>query len=449
MAAGAAGEEEPGGKGKRKYKRVGQYAIGRTIGEGTYGSVKFARDLETREGVAVKVLRRKQVERANRGGSVKREITIMKAVRHPCIVDLKGVLATKSRIYIVMELVTGGELFDLVAARGPLPEDECRQHFNRLIDGVEFCHRKGVCHRDLKPENLLLDQDGRVKISDFGLSSLTSRDLESGNDPHLTTTCGTPNYVAPEVLRHTAYDGRAADVWSCGIILYVLVAGWLPFDEPTLPELYSKISRADYAIPSNASTGMANLLSKILVPDPKRRASIGAIKADPWFRLHYTPVKPHVDAIQRESVEDGINHIEEVSAVGEDDQPREPKATSSLNAFELINMSAFDLGNLFEAREDIVHRHTRFATSAHPEETLRRIQSAVAARGLSPRRTAHSLHMEGSPERFGYVSAMAELFEILPGLFFAEFRRVRGDPRHFYKLFLEVQGDLSDIIVRR
>ncbi|KAF9609669.1 hypothetical protein IFM89_017848 [Coptis chinensis] len=145
------------------------------------------------------------------------------------------VLASRTKIYIILEFITGGELFDKIVHHGRLSEAEARRYFQQLIDGVDYCHSKGVYHRDLKPENLLLDSLGNLKISDFGLSALPPQGVSI-----LRTTCGTPNYVAPEVLSHKGYDGAVADVWSCGVILYVLMAGYLPFDEIDLTTLYSK-----------------------------------------------------------------------------------------------------------------------------------------------------------------------------------------------------------------
>lgn len=154
------------------------------------------------------------------------------------------VLASKTHVYMVLELVTGGELFDRIVASGRLEEAAARIYFQQLVDGVAYCHERGVCHRDLKPENLLLDAAGRLKISDFGLSCLP--EAKGRSMAALRTTCGTPNYVAPEVLRGEGYDGRAADVWSVGCILYVLVAGSLPFDEPQLCALFAAINSAKF-----------------------------------------------------------------------------------------------------------------------------------------------------------------------------------------------------------
>ncbi|XP_057833398.1 CBL-interacting serine/threonine-protein kinase 24 isoform X3 [Cryptomeria japonica] len=216
-------------------RRVGKYEMGRTIGEGNFAKVKFAQNTETGENVAMKVLEKGTILRNRMVDQIKREISIMKLVRHPNIVRLNEVLASQSKIYIVLEFVTGGELFDKIAHQGRLGENESRRYFQQLIDALDYCHSKGVYHRDLKPENLLLDSQGNLKISDFGLSALSQQE-----DGLLHTTCGTPNYVAPEVLGHKGYDGAASDVWSCGVILYVLMAGYLPFDESDLVSLYRR-----------------------------------------------------------------------------------------------------------------------------------------------------------------------------------------------------------------
>ncbi|XP_048438820.1 CBL-interacting protein kinase 32-like [Pyrus x bretschneideri] len=139
------------------------------------------------------------------------------------------VMGSETKIFIDMEFVTGGELFDKIVNNGRMREDEARRYFQQLINAVDYCHSRGVYHRDLKPENLLLDACGNLKVSDFGLSALSQQD-----DGLIHTTCGTPNYVAPEVLKGGGYDGATADLWSCGVILFVLLAGYLPFDDSNL-----------------------------------------------------------------------------------------------------------------------------------------------------------------------------------------------------------------------
>jgi 5'-AMP-activated protein kinase catalytic alpha subunit len=200
---------------------------------------------------------------------IKREISIMKLVRHPYVVRLHEVLASRTKIYIILEFITGGELFDKIVHHGRLSEAEARRYFQQLIDGVDYCHSKGVYHRDLKPENLLLDSLGNMKISDFGLSALPEQGVSM-----LRTTCGTPNYVAPEVLSHKGYKGAPADVWSCGVILYVLIAGYLPFDELDLTTLYSKIDKAEFSCPAWFPVGAKSLIQRILDPNPENRITI-------------------------------------------------------------------------------------------------------------------------------------------------------------------------------
>ncbi|KAM3281731.1 CBL-interacting serine/threonine-protein kinase 9 isoform X3 [Capsicum chacoense] len=196
---------------------------------------------------------------------IKREISTMKLIRHPNVVRIFEVMASKTKIYIVLEYVHGRELFDEIDRQGKLKEDEARRYFQQLINAVDYCHSRGVYHRDLKPENLLLDSFGTLKVSDFGLSALSKQVRDDGL---LHTACGTPNYVAPEVLTDKGYDGTTTDVWSCGVILFVLLAGYLPFDEPNLNSLYRKILKASFSLPPWLSSSSKNLIKRILDPNP-------------------------------------------------------------------------------------------------------------------------------------------------------------------------------------
>lgn len=211
----------------------------------------------------------------------------MKMVRHTHVVGMKEVLASRTKIFIVLELIQGGELFDKIVNEGRFDESKARFYFRQLVEGVQYCHGLGICHRDLKPENLLLDENGNLKISDFGLSALYVGDPDADGASRtelLHTTCGTPNYVAPEVLADQGYDGKKADVWSCGVILYVLLAGFLPFDESTIVALFAKIQSADFTYPSWFSSEVRSLLDTILVADPKARASLSDVRDHAWMR---------------------------------------------------------------------------------------------------------------------------------------------------------------------
>lgn len=171
----------------------------------------------------------------------------------------------------------GGELFDYIVQHGKMKEAEARRFFQQMLCAVEYCHRHKIVHRDLKPENLLLDENLNVKIADFGLSNI----MTDGN--FLKTSCGSPNYAAPEVIGGKLYAGPEVDVWSCGVILYVLLVGRLPFDDEHIPSLFAKIARGTYVVPTWMSSGAAALIKKMLVVNPVQRASIEDIRQDPWF----------------------------------------------------------------------------------------------------------------------------------------------------------------------
>eukprot|EP01040_Poterioochromonas_malhamensis_P018561 gene18561-21708_t len=267
-------------------KTVGKYDLYGTLGEGAFGKVKYAVNTETNEAVAIKILDKDKIQARNMGAQIKKEISIMKMINHHHVVAVKDVFATSAKIFIVLEFVGGGELFDKIANEGKLPEEKARFYFKQLVDGLEHCHNNGICHRDLKPENLLLDTDGNLKISDFGFSTLSVGDADGDGGTRaelLHTTCGTPNYVAPEVLGKDGYDGKKADVWSVGVILYVLLAGYLPFDENTMAALFSKIKSADYEFPDWFSAEARDLIAMILVPDPHKRPRLSDIKHHPWM----------------------------------------------------------------------------------------------------------------------------------------------------------------------
>jgi len=171
----------------------------------------------------------------------------------------------------------GGELFDYIVQNGKMREDEARRFFQQIICAVEYCHRHKIVHRDLKPENLLLDDNLNVKIADFGLSNI----MTDGN--FLKTSCGSPNYAAPEVINGKLYAGPEVDVWSCGVILYVLLVGRLPFDDEHIPSLFAKIAKGQYVVPNYMSSGAASLIKKMLAVNPVHRATIEEIRLDPWF----------------------------------------------------------------------------------------------------------------------------------------------------------------------
>ncbi|KAM5368365.1 hypothetical protein ACJA88_011026 [Fusarium oxysporum] len=244
--------------------------------EGSFGKVKLAIHNGTGQQVALKIIARKKLISRDMAGRVEREIEYLQLLRHPHIIKLFTVIKTPNEIIMVLEYA-GGELFDYIVQHGRMKEPEARRFFQQMLCAVEYCHRHKIVHRDLKPENLLLDENLNVKIADFGLSNI----MTDGN--FLKTSCGSPNYAAPEVIGGKLYAGPEVDVWSCGVILYVLLVGRLPFDDEHIPSLFAKIAKGTYSIPQWMPAGAANLIKKMLVVNPVHRATIEDIRADPWF----------------------------------------------------------------------------------------------------------------------------------------------------------------------
>ncbi|KAI4303699.1 hypothetical protein MLD38_039300 [Melastoma candidum] len=425
--------------------RVGKYELGRTLGEGTFAKVKFARNVETGDNVAIKILDKEEVLKHKMIGQIKREISTMKLIRHPNVIRMYEVMASKKRIYIVLELVTGGELFDKIASKGRLKEDEARKYFQQLINAVDYCHSRSVFHRDLKPENLLLDATGTLKVSDFGLSALPQQVREDGL---LHTTCGTPNYVAPEVINNKGYDGAKADLWSCGVILFVLMAGYLPFEESNLMALYKKIYKADFTCPPWFSASVKKLIKSILDPNPSTRITTAEVIEHEWFKKGYKPPTfekadlslDDVDAIFDESA-DPQNLVVERREEG-------PVAPATMNAFELISTSkGLNLGSLFEKQMGLVKRETRFTSKCPADEIVTKIEKAAAPLGFDVKKNNSKIKLVGEKTgRKGHLAVSTEIYEVAPSLYMVEMRKSRGDTLEFHKFYKNLQAELKDIV---
>ncbi|CAK9193583.1 unnamed protein product [Sphagnum troendelagicum] len=278
------------------------YRLGKTMGFGAFSKVKSATHSLTGKKVAIKIMNRHKMKDMEE--KVRRELKVMQVVMHPHIVRLYEIIETHSDIYVVMEYVESGDLFDYIVLNGRLPEEEARHFFQQIIAGVEYCHRNRVVHRDLKPENLLLDAKRRsVKIADFGLSNI----MHDGQ--FLKTSCGSPNYAAPEVIQRRYYAGPEVDVWSCGVILYAMLCGILPFDDENISSLYQKITDGIYTLPCHLSMQARDLITRILKADPLHRITIPEIQGHPWFRVQlplYLAVPPPEYAQQLKRIDDDV-----------------------------------------------------------------------------------------------------------------------------------------------
>ncbi|PIK46654.1 5'-AMP-activated protein kinase catalytic subunit alpha-2 [Apostichopus japonicus] len=260
--------------------KIGHYLLGETIGMGTFGKVKIASHMVTNNRVAVKIMNRQKIKNLDVVSKIKREIQNLKLFRHPHIIKLYQVISTPTDIFMVMEFVSGGELFDYIVKHGKIKEFEARRFFQQIISGVDYCHRHMIVHRDLKPENLLLDENLNVKIADFGLSNIMT------DGEFLRTSCGSPNYAAPEVISGKLYAGPEVDIWSCGIILYALLCGTLPFDDEHVPTLFRKIKAGVFTIPPHVQKSpVKSLIQHMLQVDPMKRSTIRELRDHEWFKV--------------------------------------------------------------------------------------------------------------------------------------------------------------------
>ncbi|KAB8238938.1 putative serine/threonine protein kinase Kin1 [Aspergillus alliaceus] len=278
----------------------GQWALGKTLGAGSMGKVKVGKNLETGEQVAVKIVPRqstedhrssRDAERADRSKEIRtaREAAIVSLVSHPYICGMRDVVRTNYHWYMLFELVNGGQMLDYIISHGKLKEKQARKFARQIAGALDYCHRNSIVHRDLKIENILISKTGDIKIIDFGLSNLFSpRSL-------LKTFCGSLYFAAPELLQARQYTGPEVDVWSFGIVLYVLVCGKVPFDDQSMPKLHAKIKQGVFEFPQGLSavtelcifTECRSIISRMLVTDPKQRASLAEIMNHPWMNKGY------------------------------------------------------------------------------------------------------------------------------------------------------------------
>ncbi|KAL0289410.1 UNVERIFIED_CONTAM: CBL-interacting serine/threonine-protein kinase, partial [Sesamum angustifolium] len=385
------------------WTRVGKYELGRTLGEGSFAKVKFARHVTTGDCVAIKVIDRDRVLHHRMVEQIKREISTMKMIKHPNVLNLYEVMASRTKIYIVLEYVEGGELFDKIAKYGKFKEDVARSYFQQLINAVDYCHSRGVYHRDLKPENLLLDSYGVLKVSDFGLSAFSQ---QVRGDGLLHTACGTPNYVAPEVLTDKGYDGTSSDVWSCGVILFVLMAGYLPFDEPNLVALYRRIQKAEFSFPSWFSSGAKRLIKRILDPNPLTRITISEILENEWFKKNYKPPRFETEEdVSLDDVDAVFNDSEEHLVTERKEKP------VSMNAFELISRSQGSIWRICLLRRwyGLVKRETRFTSKCPANEIMSKIEAAAKPLGFNVHKKNYKMKLQGDKTgRKGHLAVATE-----------------------------------------
>lgn len=312
---------------KRKAEnRIGPWRLGRTLGKGSTGRVRLAKNTLTGKLAAIKIVpkniidleadsndnqshntgnrthpqKKKKKQKVDENGlpyGIEREIIIMKLISHPNIMALYDVWENKNELFLVLEYVEGGELFDFLINNGKLNERDAVKYFRMIISGVSYCHKFNICHRDLKPENILLDKNGKIKIADFGMAALETQ------QKLLETSCGSPHYASPEIVAGKNYHGSPSDVWSCGVILFALLTGHLPFDDSNIRKLLLKVQTGKFHMPLNLSNEAKDLIWSMLRVDPNQRIKIENICNHPLMQKYPDFTNDH-------QIEDKLDHLD-------------------------------------------------------------------------------------------------------------------------------------------
>ncbi|KAA8898167.1 hypothetical protein DIURU_005022 [Diutina rugosa] len=272
-------------KKRKSHNRIGPWKLGRTLGRGSTGRVRLAKHVHNGRLAAVKIVPKANFKKLENPKykrhadrlpyGIEREIIIMKLISHPHIMGLYDVWENRNDLYLILEYVEGGELFDYLIKKRCLPEQEAVRYFSQIVQGISYLHQFNICHRDLKPENILLDKGNNIKIADFGMAAL---EME---EKLLETSCGSPHYASPEIVAGSHYHGAPSDVWSCGIILFALLSGHLPFDDENIRKLLLKVQRGKFDMPPNLSPLAKDLISRMLRVDPDQRITTDEIFAHP------------------------------------------------------------------------------------------------------------------------------------------------------------------------
>lgn len=292
-------------------KGIHQFILKEKLGQGTFGKVRLGVHIITGEKVAIKILEKDKIFQQEDKDRVEKEIKILKMIRHNNLIQLYQVIQSPKLIYLVMEYSPGKDLFTYIVNNKKIKEDEACMYFQQIIEGVDYCQKLKICHRDLKPENLLLEGK-TLKLIDFGLSNICNKQGK------LSTACGSPSYAAPEmILGEGDYYGSRVDIWSCGVILYVMLCGFLPFEDTNTDKLYKKIIEGKYALPSFVSEPCKDLIKKIMNIDQEKRYTILEIKNHPWYKfitpkineglLHTKIVLPTDEDVIIEMMKKGFN----------------------------------------------------------------------------------------------------------------------------------------------
>jgi len=481
-AAGASPSKASRAKMTENRRMMGNYELGALLGKGMSGKVKLATDTTTGERVALKLIDRTTMT-PRQVSQLDLEIKAMKQLSHPNILALRHVDmdaqyprsdgSSLNVSLLVLELATSGELFDFLMFTGAFQERIARTYAHQLYSALQACHQLNIYHRDIKPENLLLDANFQLKVADFGLSSIQETDQAV-----LQTECGTRSYMAPEVLAHTGYDGSLADVWSAGVVLFIMIAGNPPFQMATRRDWwfnavslgrYDRFWAAHLRSCPHFPQAAQELMNRIFTADASQRATVADVLADPWMRAE-APLSPGSlrDEMSRRKARVDADKAREREAAKARKRAQDAAAGSGGQRFDpFAGQTHRDVAApVPDAPEDreLAHRTTFFTAEAAPavvaklREAMQAVDGAATVGGDEGAYTLRATLavpgdvMEMEDERVelpgGAVQVEASLFGgDMDGALAVELLRLDGDVFLFDKLYRAVKEHMAELIV--
>ncbi|KAM3868880.1 serine/threonine-protein kinase Chk1 [Diretmus argenteus] len=444
-----------------------------TLGEGAYGEVRLLVNRETEEAVAVKVIDTSQAKECD--DNVKKEVCIHKILTHPNIVRFFGHRREGPTVYLFLEYCTGGELFDRIEPDVGMAEKDAHRFFQQLIAAVEYLHSIGITHRDIKPENILLDEKDNLKLSDFGLATMFRH---KGRERLLSRLCGTLPYVAPELLSQTEFKAQPADVWACGIVLTAMLAGELPWDQPSesCQEYSDWLQKKTYLPPwKKIQPTPLSLLSKLLFASPQGRIAVSDIKKDRWFTQTFRPggkqqsdspgsankrLRSDLGLISRTNSDDRVQFSssqpdppaggcmwEAMLFIGQAEEGQVSFSQPAKPEHMLLGSPLVGTPGASQTPwQRLVRRMTRFFTTLDTDASFTALRDACISQALTFKHThTNQVTLSTLDKRNNKLIFKVYLLEMNQRVLL-DFRLSKGDGLEFKRLFLKIKHKLSDII---
>lgn len=492
-------------------RTLGDYLVGPTLGEGGFSKVKLGTHATTGRKVALKLLKSKSSAGSSRE-AVEREVEMMTQIKHPNVIELiecnwacpypKRNGKSKKVILIVLELAQGGELFEFLSFTGAFEDTLAKAYFKQLVDAMNFCHDKGIVHRDLKPENMLLDNNMQLKLADFGFANIVAAE-----NSLMFTECGTPGYMAPEMVKNQGYDGKLADIFSAGVILFIMLSGFPPFQEISSRDWwFDKLKKGKarlfwkaHARNATYSQTVMDLIQRMLQPDPAKRITMEEILEHPWMQ-EACPTAEELPAVMEQRKLDVASHKERAarekrSAVGSmspasslddgvtmrgdgDDEEladmpaapptlvqaaklfRAPETGAELNdqvEMDFDDASEEEAEEVEPVAEDYDYKnnlpcYTAFYSAEHPSMLAHRISGALKNSGATLKSTGNVLKMKATaPGAQGSVSVTVQIFNDPTNTAgtdssYVTFKRRKGTAADFHPLYQQVRTQVLDMV---